>query len=81
MYGLLTKVMEAKRYYVQEGNYHPSKELIAKQVGISVEKLEKLMVTTRVPLSMQQPVWTDQETTFQVQCASKFFSAFPPCID
>ncbi|XP_031384078.1 RNA polymerase sigma factor sigF, chloroplastic isoform X2 [Punica granatum] len=65
VYGLLNKVMEAKRSYVQEGNYRPSKEQIAKRVGITVDKLEKLMVTTRTPLSMQQPVWMDQETTFQ----------------
>ncbi|KAK4769639.1 hypothetical protein SAY86_027789 [Trapa natans] len=65
VYGLLNKVMEAKRSYVQEGNYHPSKEQIAKRVGMSVEKLEKLMGATRTPLSMQQAIWTDQDTTFQ----------------
>ncbi|KAK4793671.1 hypothetical protein SAY86_024106 [Trapa natans] len=65
VYGLLNKVMEAKRSYVQEGNYRPSKEQIAKRVCMSVEKLEKLMSATRTPLSMQQPVWTDQDTTFQ----------------
>ncbi|MBA0800727.1 hypothetical protein Gohar_011145 [Gossypium harknessii] len=43
----------------------PSKEELATRAGITVQKLDKLLFTTRTPLSMQQPVWTDQDTTFQ----------------
>lgn len=66
MYTQLGKVLEAKRLCIQEGNHNPSKEDLARRVGITVEKLEKLLHLTRMPLSMQQPVWADQETTFQV---------------
>lgn len=72
MYGLLSKVKEAKKCCIQQGIYHPTKEEIALRAGITVEKLEKLLFATRMPLSMQQPVWTDQDTTFQVSLSSVF---------
>lgn len=65
VYALLGKLAEAKRTYVQEGNHRPSKEELAKRVGVTTEKLEKLLYNTRTPLSIQQPVWGDQDTTFQ----------------
>lgn len=58
--------MDAKRLYIQEGNHCPSKEELARRVGITVQKLDMLLLTTRMPLSMQQPAWADQDTTFQV---------------
>ncbi|GAV75806.1 Sigma70_r3 domain-containing protein/Sigma70_r2 domain-containing protein/Sigma70_r4 domain-containing protein [Cephalotus follicularis] len=64
-YSLLGKVMEAKKSYIQEGNHHPSIEELAGRVGITVDKLQKLILSTRNPLSMQQPVWADQKTTLQ----------------
>lgn len=67
MYSLLGKVLEAKKSCIQEGNHNPNKEELARRVGITVEKLEKLLYATRMPLSMQQPVWADQDTTFQVK--------------
>ena len=66
MFTLLGKVLEAKRLYIQEGNHNPSQAELAVRVGISVNKLEKLLFSTRMPVSIQQPVWTDQKTTFQV---------------
>lgn len=66
MYSLLGKVTEAKRLFVQEGHHDPTKEEIAERVGITVEKLQRLLLHTRTPLSMQQPVWADQDTTYQV---------------
>lgn len=63
---LLGKVSEARKTCVQEGNYRPSKEQLAGHVGVSKEKLDKLLYNTRTPLSMQQPIWADQDTTFQV---------------
>lgn len=65
-YTLLGKVLEAKRSCIQEGNHNPSQEDLARRVGITVEKLQKLLYMTRTPLSLQQPVWADQETTLQV---------------
>ncbi|KAL6336337.1 hypothetical protein AAG906_014507 [Vitis piasezkii] len=65
MYSLLGKVKEAKRLFIQEGHHDPTKEEIAERVGITIEKLQRLLLHTRMPLSMQQPVWADQDTTFQ----------------
>ncbi|KAL3536255.1 hypothetical protein ACH5RR_004716 [Cinchona calisaya] len=65
VYGLLSKVKEAKKLCIQQGIRCPTKEEIASGAGITVEKLEKLMLAARMPLSMQQPVWMDQDTTFQ----------------
>ncbi|KAI5665277.1 hypothetical protein M9H77_24600 [Catharanthus roseus] len=65
MYALLSKVKEAKRTCIQQGSHHPTKEEIALCAGMTVEKLDKLLFTARMPLSMQQPVWSDQDTTFQ----------------
>lgn len=65
MYGLLSKVLEARKSCIQEGHHNPTTEELALRVGITVEKLQKLLFFMRNPLSMQQPVWTDQDTTFQ----------------
>lgn len=65
VYILLGKVMEAKKLYIQEGNLHPTKEELARRVGITADKIGQLLFVARYPISMQQTVWADQETTFQ----------------
>ncbi|KAJ1418967.1 Winged helix-like DNA-binding domain superfamily [Sesbania bispinosa] len=64
-YALLGKFTEAKKLYIKEGNLRPTKEELASRVGITVDKLELLLFAARIPLSMQQTVWADQDTTFQ----------------
>ncbi|EPS66259.1 hypothetical protein M569_08519 [Genlisea aurea] len=64
VYGLLSKVYEARNQCIQQGKSNPSKEELASCAGMSVEKLDALLRTTRTPLSLQQPVWSDQATTF-----------------
>lgn len=64
-YALLGKIAEAKKSYIKEGNLHPTKEEIAKRVGITVDRLEMLLFSTRTPLSMERAVWADSDTTFQ----------------
>ncbi|KAL2345072.1 hypothetical protein Fmac_006357 [Flemingia macrophylla] len=65
LYSLLGKVTEAKKLYIQEGNLRPTKVELAQRVGITVERLENLLFASRTPISMQQTVWADQDTTFQ----------------
>ncbi|KAL5135343.1 RNA polymerase sigma factor sigF, chloroplastic [Glycine soja] len=65
LYTLLGKLIEAKKSYIQEGNLHPTKEELARRVGITVEKLDNLLFASRNPISMQQTLWVDQDTTFQ----------------
>ncbi|KAK4396369.1 RNA polymerase sigma factor sigF, chloroplastic [Sesamum angolense] len=60
-----SKVYEAKKLCIQQGNHLPTKEDIAACAGMSVEGLARLLYTARMPLSLQKPVWTDQDTTFQ----------------
>ncbi|KAI3447576.1 hypothetical protein Pfo_004241 [Paulownia fortunei] len=65
VYGLLSKVYEAKKLCIQQGNHHPMKEDIAACAGITVERLDRLLYTAQMPLSMQKPVWMGQDATFQ----------------
>ncbi|KAK9158489.1 hypothetical protein Scep_005063 [Stephania cephalantha] len=64
VYGLLRQVKNAKNLCIQEG-CNPTNEELAKRVGMTVEKLESLLNSTRLPLSMQKTVWADSNTTFQ----------------
>ncbi|XP_058082131.1 RNA polymerase sigma factor sigF, chloroplastic [Magnolia sinica] len=64
VYGLLTKIRNARKSYIQEG-HRPTNEELAKCVGITVEKFEMLRLSTRIPVSIQQPAWIDQDVTFQ----------------
>lgn len=65
VYALLSRVKDAKKLCIQQGNHHPTKEDIASCAGMSVERLQNLLSNVRTPLSMQQSVWSDQDTTFQ----------------
>ncbi|KAL8168040.1 hypothetical protein V2J09_009539 [Rumex salicifolius] len=65
VYTLQGKVIEAKKAYIQQERKHPSKEELAQRVGITVDKLQNLLFLTRTPISLDQPAWTDQDTTFQ----------------
>lgn len=64
-YTLLYKVVEAKRLCIKDGNHRPKTEDIAALVGMPVEKLESFLSSVRKPVSIDQPVWTDQNTTYQ----------------
>eukprot|EP00262_Sarcandra_glabra_P012625 TRINITY_DN328_c0_g1_i1.p1 TRINITY_DN328_c0_g1~~TRINITY_DN328_c0_g1_i1.p1 ORF type:complete len:552 (+),score=92.90 TRINITY_DN328_c0_g1_i1:393-2048(+) len=64
IYGLLTQIRNARRAYIQEGHL-PTNEELASRVGVTVKKLEQLLLCTRNPISIQQPVWIEQDATFQ----------------
>ncbi|XP_068645990.1 RNA polymerase sigma factor sigF, chloroplastic isoform X2 [Aristolochia californica] len=65
VYALLKRVNVAKKSFIQKGHF-PSNEDLAKSLGISVVKLERLLFTTQKPVSIQQPAWgSDQDVTFQ----------------
>nr|QKY65015.1 plastidic RNA polymerase sigma-subunit 6 [Passiflora oerstedii] len=61
----LNQIKEAKRSCVREGNSNPTTEELARRTGISVHKLERLLLWARKPISMQTPIWKDQGSTFQ----------------
>ncbi|KAK1284465.1 hypothetical protein QJS10_CPB21g00340 [Acorus calamus] len=64
VFALLKKVKAAKRLCILKG-HHPTNIELARQVGITVEKLETLFVVSRNPVSIQERPWLDQQTTFQ----------------
>ncbi|KAI3917117.1 hypothetical protein MKX01_003566 [Papaver californicum] len=68
VYNALRQVKNAKEVLIKEG-HQPTNEEIAKKVGFTVGKLERLLVTTKTPLSMERPIWSDQATTFQAVTA------------
>lgn len=65
VYSALRQIKNAKELFIKEG-HQPTNEELAKRIGFTVGKLERLLVSTRLPLSMQRQVWSDQDTTFQV---------------
>ncbi|KAF8397725.1 hypothetical protein HHK36_016647 [Tetracentron sinense] len=79
VYNLLRKVKSTKELYSREG-HRPTNEELAKHVGITVEKLETLLSSTRMPLSIQQPVWLDQSTTFQEITADTEIESTDLCV-
>lgn len=60
----LKSIREARRLCIQEGLL-PTNEEIAKRVGITVQKLEILLLNSRYPISIQRRPWLDQDVTFQ----------------
>lgn len=67
VFGLLKKIKDARRLCIQEGHI-PTNQDLAKRVGIRVEKLESLLKSCRIPLSIQERAWKpwiDQDVTIQ----------------
>ncbi|XP_024986010.1 RNA polymerase sigma factor sigF, chloroplastic isoform X2 [Cynara cardunculus var. scolymus] len=65
IYNLLYKVSEAKRICIREGNHEPTQKQIAAQAGMPVEKVQKLRSVQKITLSLQQPIWPDDSTTYE----------------
>ncbi|AES60705.2 putative RNA polymerase sigma-70 like domain, RNA polymerase sigma-B/F/G type [Medicago truncatula] len=65
VYNKLSKVLEAKKLYKEEGNLNPTKEELARRVGISPDKVDRLLFVARIPISMQNTVGSETDTTFQ----------------
>ena len=70
VYALLKKIKHTRRLYMQEGHV-PTNEELAKRVGITKERLEKVLASARSPISIQEHAWADQDVTVQV---TKIFS-------
>lgn len=64
VFALLKKIQTARRLCRQEG-HTPTSEELAKRVGIRVERLQSVLMTSRNPLSIQERAWADQDVTFQ----------------
>lgn len=66
VYALLARIKDARNSYKVVGHL-PSNEDVAKDVGISVAKLETLLRAAQVPVSIQQRAWgSEGDITFQV---------------
>ncbi|KAF3784148.1 RNA polymerase sigma factor [Nymphaea thermarum] len=64
VYGILKQIRDARRVCIQEG-HTPTNEELARRIGITVERLTEILLSTRKPTSLQQPTWVDQDVTFQ----------------
>lgn len=76
-FALLKRIKYARRLCIQEG--HPvTDEEIAKRVGITIKKLQKLLVTFRDPVSIHERYL--QDVTFQVSKVHKLCSYSCPML-
>ncbi|KAG6495462.1 hypothetical protein ZIOFF_043287 [Zingiber officinale] len=64
-FAVLKNIKNARRLCIQEGHL-PTNEEVAKRVGITVDKLESLLLNTRIPVSIEGRPWSDHDATFQV---------------
>uniref|UniRef100_A0A1D1ZHW8 RNA polymerase sigma factor rpoD n=1 Tax=Anthurium amnicola TaxID=1678845 RepID=A0A1D1ZHW8_9ARAE len=64
VFALLKKIKNVRKLYIQEGHI-PSNEELARRVGITKERLERLLASSRTPVSIQDRVWMDQDVTIQ----------------
>ncbi|KAJ9554913.1 hypothetical protein OSB04_009527 [Centaurea solstitialis] len=65
VYNLMYKVSEAKRICIREGNHEPTQKQIAAQAGMPVEKVQKLRSIQKITLSLQQPIYPNDSTTYE----------------
>ncbi|XP_074559115.1 RNA polymerase sigma factor sigF, chloroplastic [Curcuma longa] len=63
-FALLKNIKNARRLCIQEGHL-PTNEEVAKRVGITVDKLESVLLNTRIPVSIEGRPWSDHDATFQ----------------
>ncbi|XP_031503359.1 RNA polymerase sigma factor sigF, chloroplastic [Nymphaea colorata] len=64
VYGILKQIRDTRRLCIQEG-HTPTNEELARRIGITVERLTEILMSTRKPTSLQQSTWMDQDVTFQ----------------
>jgi DNA-directed RNA polymerase sigma subunit (sigma70/sigma32) len=62
----LSKVLDAKKLYMEEGNLNPTKEELARRAGMTTSKVDSLLLVSRIPISMQKTVGADTDTLLQV---------------
>ncbi|WOL10694.1 RNA polymerase sigma factor sigF, chloroplastic [Canna indica] len=79
VFAVLKSIKTARRLCIQEGLV-PTHEEVAKRAGITVPKLESLLLNSRNPVSIQQRPWFDQDVTLQfvlgLFCRGNFFSSY-----
>ncbi|WJX18141.1 hypothetical protein P8452_07975 [Trifolium repens] len=61
----LSKVLDAKKLYMEEGNLNPTKEELARRAGMTTSKVDSLLLVSRIPISMQKTVGAETDTLLQ----------------
>ncbi|GAU44918.1 hypothetical protein TSUD_25810 [Trifolium subterraneum] len=61
----LSKVLEAKKLYMEDGNLNPTREELARRVGMTAGKVDSLLFVARIPISMQKTVGAETDTMLQ----------------
>nr|QKY65003.1 plastidic RNA polymerase sigma-subunit 6 [Passiflora contracta] len=65
VYYQLSQIKQAKKSYIQEGNYEPTTEELARRTGISVRRVEKLLFMGRTLILVRNAAWVGQDYAFQ----------------
>jgi len=60
----INRINKVIRKHVQENGKEPDEETIAKEVGLSVEKVKNVIKITKEPISLEAPVGSDEDGKF-----------------
>ena len=60
----INRINKVIRKHVQEHGKEPDEETIAKEVGLSVEKVKNVIKITKEPISLEAPVGSDEDGKF-----------------
>jgi RNA polymerase primary sigma factor len=60
----INRINKVIRKSVQENGKEPDEETIAKEVGLSVEKVKNVIKITKEPISLEAPVGSDEDGKF-----------------
>lgn len=61
MIEIINKLNRASRMLVQENGREPTLDEIAKKIGISLDKVEKILKITQKPISLETPIGEEEE--------------------
>ena len=60
----INRIHKIMRKYVQETGKEPDVEIIAKEVGLSVDKVKNVIKITKEPVSLEAPIGNDDDGKF-----------------
>ena len=60
----INRINKIMRKYLQENGREPDVEIIAKEVGLSVEKVKNVIKITKEPISLEAPIGNEEDGRF-----------------
>jgi RNA polymerase primary sigma factor len=65
MIEIINKLNRTSRTLVQENGREPSIEEIAEQMGMSLDKVQKILKTTKKPISLETPIGEEEDSRLE----------------